>query len=412
MVKDISIPELYDASPEGIKKWAREITLGVNEVLQQAVNPGAIYVKDGFCTIINTGTTIAGGNEFNFTSPVTGNGSILATIVGAQNVKLALNSTTLTGSLSNTDTTGEIVYERAVNNIVEDFNTLKVWSTGTETAEVKRIEVRAIDSGGWKAYGALANQGTLNSDVQIYEPGDAQTRRIGNGIAFLEVVDGQSVTFDPVRAEIPKIAFIGGGAGMPVGTSITGGAWYREVKAENSSTAGFDVSALFKVDNTSPTNVTDTGATGTTTSWVIEKSATPEDNDNTYTLQYDVQVDAGTEQVIEGETIVIPKQVTIALDTRTTAMGAWTERATATYQNETTSVLNLLNRTKDVIVDGLGADAAFRVRVKSGNGNIQAFDSVKYTHGGTGGASETMTPGNGEQPILVAVYGGGEETLE
>ncbi|NIR50010.1 hypothetical protein GWO43_16045 [candidate division KSB1 bacterium] len=412
MVKELNIPPLRDTSPAAIERWSRDVSTAFNEAIRNLTNPGFFTWDDG-CLNIATSATVSSTDvtTFFFDSPVTGNGSLLVAGVGFQGAKLAINDVTLTTTLSNTDTTAEINYEAAVTNLTTGDNTFKIWDTGTAGGELRKLEVRGLDSGGWKGFGALANQGTLNADVQQFEVGDASKRRVGQGIAIAQANDGDSITFNPARGEIPGIVFVGGGAGQPTGTAETG-SWYKEVKAENSSTSGFDLSAKFKIAASGPTNVTDTGATGGTTAWVIEKSATQEDNDNTYSLQFDVQVDQATTKRIEGEDVVLPKTVTIALDTRTTSGGAWTERATHTYQNEdTTAVKNFLDEVKDVVVDGLGADAAFRTRVKSGSGNLQAFDNVKYTHGGTGATTQSMTPGNGEQPITILISNGIEETV-
>lgn len=415
MAKEVKIRPLRGRRPEDFIKWARNLQVVVDDALREVAWGAAIFIWNDECVTVPTSTTIAGAEEIVFTSSVANNGSLFITGVGFEGgITVALNGTDL-GTLNSTDTTNEITYEIAIDNLVDGFNTFKIWSVSSDAGELRRLEVRGVDLGGFNAFGALASQLVINDGVTIFEPGGASTRRLGNGFSFLGVTDGQSVTFSPARAEIPDIFFIGGGAGMPTGTTATG-LWYRDVRAVNSSSGGFDVHAKFEIAAGSPTNVTDSTSSGSSsTNWVIEKSATQESNNDTYVYQYDVTAQEANTKTTGGEEIILFSTITVAFDTRTTSGGAWTERDSQVFANEdTVNDLVLTNLTRNIIVDGLGADAAFRVRVKAtsqNGGSIPSFDQVTYSHSGSGAASQTMTPGNGESDIIVLIVGGGEATV-
>lgn len=275
-------------------------------------------------------------------------------------------------------------------------------------------------TGASRAFGALASPVIIADGVQIFEPGGSSSRRLTNAVAVLEVTDGQSVVFDPVRGEIPEITFFGSGIGLPdPNGSVASERWWREIGALNVTAAGFDIRAEFRAIQGQPTNIVDASATGDSTAMVIEKSVAAEAVDDTYKYQYDVVVAAAENTGSEFEPIIEPASVTLGFDSR--QGGIWTERAERTFFNfDHQAVLRSTNQTININVDGMGAASAFRVRLKSESGNgggidvaEGGFDSVTYNIEDQAIIlTETATPGFGEAPITVRVDGGREESLE
>lgn len=280
----------------------------------------------------------------------------------------------------------------------------------------KRVTTVDEATGANRAFQALASGTSLASGV-TYQEAAAVQRRVGRGLARATGLNAQSFTFDPPRSEIPRVRYIGGGKAVPDPAGSLAGTYYiRRVEAANATTSGFDLVSVFEaITAGSTTTVTDTGATGSaTTSWVIEKTSASEAFDDKYTYQYDVTVNPG---VPNSDPLVgaDPSTVEVAIDVRFTLNGAWTEVTSLFYFNfDTVNSKSFLNETFTITQNGMGVDAAFRVRVKSttlNGGSIPAFDSVTYETSGTATVvQETMTPTSGDA-VEIEVLGGEETTL-
>ena len=275
-------------------------------------------------------------------------------------------------------------------------------------ADLINVPVELLDG---RIAAAILSGSELSPDVRLGELAGLGTRRIVSGATEVAGINGQSFSFDPPRAEIPMLIHAGGGVGAPTpGSTLAGLRWFPVVEPLNLTQNGFTLRAEFQGIQGLPTSRTDGGASGNPP--VIEKSLAEQAPDDVYTYQYDISV----QRAIDTGGRIFVSSVTIALDTRTTAGGAWTQRATRTYSNPMTNqVRYFTNETASITVDGLGSAAAFRIRVVSAalnGGAIDAFDSVTYAiAGGSVLHKESMTPGVGEKPIKLYIVGGNEVSV-
>jgi hypothetical protein len=135
------VPPFTGTGPDDVVQWARTASTQINEAFRKQSFPGSIYVWNEGCVNVPTNTNEAGAEEIVFTSPFPGNGTVLVTIKGASGgITASLNGTSL-GTFSDADTSSEIRYERFVTDLVEGFNSFKIWSTTSDAGELRRLEI-------------------------------------------------------------------------------------------------------------------------------------------------------------------------------------------------------------------------------------------------------------------------------
>jgi len=257
----------------------------------------------------------------------------------------------------------------------------------------------------------------LREGIRILREADGGVARLANGLTFGVGADGDSFTFPEPLPEIPRLRYLGGGASTPDPNGPITWPWSARVRAANATTSGFDLSAKFVAQQSTPTLETDTGSTSDGTGLVIEKEIATEADGDVYKCSFSGTVGQATEDCITidpggGEScIVVDGTATYVVDTRATSGSAWIERGGAkVFNNSSTSGTKAVSGSISVTVDGLGTDAAFRVRMKSGSpgSSLDGFSSVEYhIPGATQDIVETMSPA-GTDLIEIEVLGGEE----
>lgn len=131
----ISVPrEIRAISPS----FATQLESRLNEPVSSA-----IFAWDRGCVTVPTSTTIASAEKIVFESPFEGNGTLLVTVYDAGGgVHVALNGVDL-GPLTGPASV-EKIYELPINNLVtgvEPLNVFQIWSTTSDSAELRKLEV-------------------------------------------------------------------------------------------------------------------------------------------------------------------------------------------------------------------------------------------------------------------------------
>ena len=141
MTQQVRIPVFTGTDLGQLIRWARDTTNRLNDALRKLDLAGTIFGWDEGSLTVPISTTISGSEVITFDCPFVGNGALIVTGVGFEGgVHVALNDTDL-GSLSDGDTSSEILYEIQVTNLINGLNTFKIWSTTTDAGELRRLEV-------------------------------------------------------------------------------------------------------------------------------------------------------------------------------------------------------------------------------------------------------------------------------
>lgn len=140
MSSNLTLPPVLGQDLASLARWVRQASLVINELIRRNTT-GAFYVWDDGCLNVPTSTTIDGAEEIVFESPFSGNGTLIVTGIGFEGgVTVALNDVEL-GTLSDANTTDEILYEVQATNLVDGLNSFKIWSTTSDAGELRRLEV-------------------------------------------------------------------------------------------------------------------------------------------------------------------------------------------------------------------------------------------------------------------------------
>lgn len=173
-VRQLNVPSVSGNDIASLVRWARQVSIVVNETIRRTASTGAFFVWDEGCTNIPQNTNIDGAEELIFESPFSGNGTLILTVVGASgNVNVALNGSNL-GTLSDPDTSSEILYEVQVTNLIDGLNSFKIWSTSTDGDELRRLEAwrnftrEQIDTAGTTAdWGSVTGSGKPDDNADV-----------------------------------------------------------------------------------------------------------------------------------------------------------------------------------------------------------------------------------------------------
>lgn len=236
---------------------------------------------------------------------------------------------------------------------------------------------------------------SLASNVVKEQQAGGAARAVTIGSASVVLFDGDAFSYVTSWPSPPRLSFSATGVKLKDG-------WQLVVTFINPTISGFTLSARLKEFGATLTPVSDGPGSniGGTPKWRIEKSATGEDKDDTYTYHY--AVSCLNFESPPGEPQL--GRVKVGCYTRTTSGGAWTKRAELQHGNFAGAASQM------VVVDGLGVDAAFGIHpesftVASGDG-ITDFVSVDYTTS-TAAGEETATPA-GSTGITVEIDGNQE----
>lgn len=210
MVERFSVPVIAGNDLNAVTRWIRDASTTLNEYFRQTATIGAYFNFQGQSPSIPSGQ--ANALEVVFTSPFVGKGTFVLTVIGAQGgVTVALNGVTL-ATLSNADTTSEIIYQVSAPNLINGLNSLTFWDTAGDTAVLIRIEA-------WRLF-------TKGAEFTIRVSGDYQvTGLYDHEIVIATGTEAQTITMPPLVLD-QRVTVIREGTGLPTidgnGTNITG----------------------------------------------------------------------------------------------------------------------------------------------------------------------------------------------
>lgn len=169
MAERFNVPAVPGGDLPAVLRWIRGAAGTLNEFMRQVSSTGAFFVWDDGDVAVPQSTTITGAYEIVFTSPFVGNGMLIVTGVSFQGtVNVALNGTNL-GTLSDADTTSEILYEVPVTGLLNGLNSFKIWDTGSNGGTLRKLEA-------WRNFTAVKLGGVSPAD---------DTFLVGDGSAFV-----------------------------------------------------------------------------------------------------------------------------------------------------------------------------------------------------------------------------------
>lgn len=235
---------------------------------------------------------------------------------------------------------------------------------------------------------------TKNTKVVQLTSGTA-SRSLGRAVEFLEVQDGDSITFTTNFGKVPNVRIIGGtGLSFAVASGADFGDTnnqYQAFRATNLTTSGFDVSAKIRQAPTTTAqndSVASTG-TGSEPDLVGQKSTADEAGDDTYRFSGTVSA-----------TFTGPAICTIGVYTLDSGTSTWVKR------NETTVSLvsgSAVAWSANAVVDGLtqdgGGDQEFGVSIESESGVFSvnpSLASVAVAYDSVSTLTETSATPTGE----------------
>lgn len=235
---------------------------------------------------------------------------------------------------------------------------------------------------------------TKNTKVVQLTSGTA-SRSLGRAVEFLEVQDGDSITFTTNFGKVPNVRIIGGtGLSFAVASGADFGDTnnqYQAFRATNLTTSGFDVSAKIRQAPTTTAqndSVASTG-TGSEPDLVGQKSTADEAGDDTYRFSGTVSA-----------TFTGPAICTIGVYTLDSGTSTWVKR------NETTVSLvsgSAVSWSANAVVDGLtqdgGGDQEFGVSIESESGVFSvnpSLASVAVAYDSVSTLTETSATPTGE----------------
>lgn len=211
------------------------------------------------------------------------------------------------------------------------------------------------------------------------------------GVQTGEAADGETVTFDPEFATVPRVVF--GQGGKTYSASIGSAAdQFTKVQPLNLTTTGFTLKAKI----TSPGTTTDRSfpfsAVTPGRQYVAVKTLADEATDDDYTVNYTVTVNPYSEAFGTSS-------VSVRIYTRP-AGGSFALRRTRTFYNVDFNA-RIYNQSDVVTVNGLGANAEVKVEVYAteGNGGSISASNVEYEEGAPA-AEESMTTSANKIPWL------------
>lgn len=235
---------------------------------------------------------------------------------------------------------------------------------------------------------------TKNTKVVQLTSGTA-ARSLGRAVEFLEVQDGDSVTFATNFGKVPNVRIIGGtGLSFAVASGADFGDTnnqYQAFRATNLTTSGFDVSAKIRQAPTTTAQSDSVASTGTGSEpdLVGHKSTADEAGDDTYRFSGTVSA-----------TFTGPAICTIGVYTLDSGTSTWVKR------NETTVSLvsgSAVAWSSNAVVDGLtqdgGGDQEFGVSIESESGTFSvtpSLASVAVAYDSVSSLTETTATPTGE----------------
>jgi hypothetical protein len=235
---------------------------------------------------------------------------------------------------------------------------------------------------------------TKNTKVVQLTSGTA-SRSLGRAVEFLEVQDGDSITFTTNFGKVPNVRIIGGtGLSFAVASGADFGDTnnqYQAFRATNLTTSGFDVSAKIRQapTTTAQSDSVATTGTGSEPDLVGQKSTADEAGDDTYRFSGTVSA-----------TFTGPAICTIGVYTLDSGTSTWVKR------NETTVSLvsgSAVSWSANAVVDGLtqdgGGDQEFGVSIESESGVFSvnpSLASVAVAYDSVSTLTETSATPTGE----------------
>lgn len=178
VVKVSPIPTSVPNDITGLQRYLRDMAGKVNTYLERVAAADPFFIKDLGCTTPPTNEVEANALEIVFVSPYAGAGTIVLTGVGfsSGNLNLSLNGASL-GTISDPDIVSEVLYEIAADDLIQGFNSLKLWSTDSDTGEIRSIEVwrnfvrgQVTAAGETAIWGSVTGAGKPADNAQVNAP--------------------------------------------------------------------------------------------------------------------------------------------------------------------------------------------------------------------------------------------------
>jgi hypothetical protein len=270
------------------------------------------------------------------------------------------------------------------------YPAVRTFGTGSTVESVTvLVEEDPLTGGTIRALRGLDVSGALDSLINdgVGADNGSEVLPLAKGYESGAAADGVAVTFSRSFSAPPMVVLQGGKY-----VSNT----YHDLAALNLSAAGFTMRAKNRTVSTL-TPQTDLFAAGICTGFgdTVECNLTPGGAaGNTYTVQYDVEIDYSLGG--GGESL----EVVVAIDSNDG--GGWVERTTRTYFASGGDFLTWANQRVAITVSNLLSNDDIRVRIKAENQSgfgIYTFtvdpDQVDYNTD-SGGSEVSATPDSGE----------------